>query len=89
MTFNVKIDPEAVLDYNYDWTAWLAEGETIDDHTTVATDGITVDSSNESNGVVTVWVSGAQPRYQRVTCHIVTSDGREDDRTIKFTVTDR
>lgn len=83
------IDPDAKLDYKFNWAAWLDEDETIDGHTIVSTDGISVDSSSRDSGVVTVWVSAAEPRYQRVTCHIVTSAGREDDRTIRFDVRSR
>ena len=51
-------DPSAVLDYVFDWTEWLATGETITDHTITADTGITVDSSTEDAGKVTVWLSG-------------------------------
>lgn len=87
------IDPDAVLDYEFGWNdGWLADGETITGHTVTATEGITVDSSSviNSDTDVRVWVSGAtKPGPVRVTCHIVTSEGREDDRTMKFNVRDR
>lgn len=85
------IDPSSVLDYAWDWTAWLAESETITSHTVTPSDpvGITVNSSSEDAGVVTVWLSGATGRTQRVTIHIITNQGREDDRTITLTVRER
>lgn len=90
------IDPDARLDFPFNWaqgpngsTGWLHEGETIDTYEVTATDGITVDSDSEDGGIVTVWVSGATGRYQRITCHIVSSEGREDDRTIKLIVRSR
>lgn len=87
MTFT--LDPDAVLDYQFNWVDWLDDDETITSHTVVPTAGIDVDSSTEDGGVVTVWVSGASGRYQRVTCRIITNQGRTDDRTIRFQVTDR
>ena len=76
-------DPSAVLDYAFDWTEWLATGETITDHTITADTGITVDSSTESDGTVTVWLSGgtAGENY-KVACLVEKSAGRRDERTI-------
>lgn len=76
-------DPDAVLDYAFDWSDWLATGETISSHTITAETGITKDSDSESSGVVTVWLSGgtAGNEYD-VACEIVTSASRTDERTI-------
>ena len=83
-------DPSAVLDYAFDWTGWLAAGETITDHTITADTGITVDSSTESDGKVTVWLSGGTAGINyKVACKITTSAGRTDERTIWIKVTDR
>lgn len=89
-------DPDAVLDYLFDWKAstnsngtsdWLQSSEIITDHTVTATTGLTVDSSSLVNTATSVqaWLSGGTPgsKYD-VTCHIVTSAGREDDRTIRI-----
>ena len=89
-------DSDAVLDYLFDWAAstngngatdWLSAGETIADHTITATTGLTVDSSSLANTAasVVVWLSGGTVgNSYDVTCHITTSAGREDDRTIKI-----
>ena len=83
-------DPSAVLDYAFDWTGWLAAGETITDHTITADTGITVDSSTELDGKVTVWLSGGTAgQNYKVACKITTSAGRTDERTIWIKVTDR
>jgi hypothetical protein len=76
-------DPDAVLDYAFDWSSWLATGETISSHTITVETGITKDSDSESSGVVTVWLSGgtAENEYD-VACKIVTSAGRTDERTM-------
>lgn len=84
------VDPDAVLDYQYDWSKWLAAGETIIAHTLTPTEGITVDSSSRTGGIVTVWLSSATLNAtHQVTCHIVTDQGRQDDRTIKLRVAQR
>jgi len=91
-------DPSAVLDYAFDWTGWLAAGETIavDSETgekliTITADtGITVDSWTESDGKVTVWLSGGTAGINyKVACLITTSAGRTDERTLWIRVVDR
>ena len=94
-------DPQAVLDYKFDWKAltndtgssdWLATSETISSKTVTASSGITVDSSSitDTNTSVTVWLSGGTVGVEyTVTCQIVTSAGRTDERTITIRVQDR
>lgn len=83
-------DPSAVLDYVFDWTEWLATGETITDHTITADTGITVDSWTESDGKVTVWLSGGTAGINyKVACLVETSAGRTDERTLWIRVVDR
>ena len=83
-------DPSAVLDWAFDWTEWLATGETITDHTITADTGITVDSSTELDGKVTVWLSGGTAGINyKVACLITTSAGRIEERTIRIKVTNR
>lgn len=80
-------DPQAVLDYQWDWSAWLAAGDTIVSHTVTAAAGLTVDSSSHTGTAVTAWLSGGTEGVMYpVTCHIVTAAGREDDRTLMFTM---
>ena len=87
MTIDYTKDCDAVLDYAYDWSSWLATGETISSHTVVAPSGLTVDSSSESNGVVTAWLSGGTTgTIYNVSCKIVTSAGRTDARRIRIQV---
>lgn len=87
-------DPQAVLDYKFDWKAltngsgksdWLEDAETIASFEVTPDDGITVDSSSltDSNTSVTVWLSGGtDEQAYEVTCAITTSAGRTDERTI-------
>ena len=83
-------DPSAVLDYAFDWTGWLAAGETIVGHTITADTGITVDSSTELDGKVTVWLSGGTAGINyKVACLITTTAGRTDERTLWIRVVER
>lgn len=83
-------DPDAILDYVFDWSDWLESGETISSHVITVNAGITKDSDSESSGVVTVWLSGgtAGNKYN-VACKIVTSLARTDERTIEIRMEDR
>lgn len=78
-------DPDAVLDYCIDWSSWLATGESINASTWTVTAGITADSDDNSNTDTVVWLSGgiAGNAYE-ATNHIVTSAGREEDRTLSI-----
>jgi hypothetical protein len=88
-------DPSDVLDYSYDFTAWLGNGEAITAQTVTCSDaGITLNPSahtvTQAAGVVTVWVTGGVPgtRYDLV-CHITTDTGRQTDRTMRLQVVQR
>ena len=94
-------DPDAVLDYKFDWktatngrgfTDWLASGETIISGVITAEAGLTVDSYllSDSSTSVIGWLSGgtAGDDYT-VTCRITTSAGRTDDRSITIKCQER
>lgn len=76
-------DPDAILDYQWDWSEWLAEDELIIDAVITVPDGLTLDSQDDADTTITVWLSGGtiDEGYQ-VTCHIETNQDREDDRSI-------
>lgn len=82
-------DPEAVLDYSIDWTAWL-DGDTISVSAWTVPAGITQDSASASTTGTTIWLSGgaAGETYTLVN-HITTAAGREDDRTIRIKVREK
>ena len=83
-------DPESVLDYRFDWSAWLDEGETIVDHTIDSNDGITVVSSSMTGTAVTVWLSGGTARQEYlIACLVTTSAGRTDERMMRIKVQHR
>lgn len=82
-------DPDALLEYQWDWAAWLA-GDTITSHTVTVPTGLTKSSTSATSTAVTAWLSGGtvDQRYS-VTCHVLTAAGREDDRTITLTIAER
>lgn len=85
-------DPQAVLDYSWDWSPWLTGAETISSFTVTAPTGITVTTPAPSQalGVVTAWITGGTPNtIYPIVCHVTTSAARQDDRTIYLTATNR
>ena len=82
-------DPDAVIDYQIDWTAWL-NGDVISTSTWAADTGITVDSDSDDGSISTVWLSGgtAGTTYS-VTNQIITTAGRTDDRSLSISVAER
>lgn len=82
-------DPGAVLDWVFDWTRWLQEGETIFSSTFSATAGITINSSTHANTYTTVWLQGGAQKVYSLTNTITTTQGRTDRRTITIKVKER
>lgn len=77
-------DPDAVLDYQVDWSRWLSDGETIVESYWVLTSGdVVIGDTGQTDTASTVWLSGGTEQ-STLTNRIVTSDGREDTRS--FTV---
>jgi hypothetical protein len=83
MTNTFTKDPDAVLDYQWDWSEWLATGETIASVVITPDTGITLDSQSNTTTTVTAWLSGGTvDEGYRVVCEITTNAGRTDDRSI-------
>ena len=81
-------DPAAVLDYKFDWSAWL-DGDTISSHNVTAPAGITIDSTSATTSEVTAWVSGGTSGSTYVLdCTVSTAAGRTDSRKMTINVTD-
>lgn len=86
-------DPDATLDYYFNWTDWLAQiGETIATSSVTVPAGLTKESESDDGQVVTVWLSGgtAGERYEVV--NSVTTTGatpREEDRTMTVLCVER
>lgn len=89
MSFSYIKDPDAVLDYEFDWSQWLDVGETISTRLVTVT-GVTLDSSSNTTTTVTAWVSGGTVGTTgTVACRITTSQGRTDERSISLTIRNR
>jgi hypothetical protein len=78
----------------------LEEGETIVDYTLTVTSTtlvddvevptVTIDDDSEADGVITVWLKDGIDRTKGVVnCHVVTSAGREDERSKSITIRER
>lgn len=88
-----KKDPNAVLDYTFDWGPWLLPlGDTISTVAFTTDPGLTVDSSSHTTTTATAIVSGGVADTEmKLTCRITTTGPpvRTDDRTIILTIVNR
>lgn len=97
-------DPDAVLDYLYNWADWLTDiSDYISSHTFQDVTGVVIDSSaivdadtsadipvTVISGGVRAMISGGTPgEPASATCRIVTNGGRTEDRTIIFKIRER
>lgn len=87
---SIKKDPNAILDYSWDWTTWLdALPDTINT-ATVTGDGVTVASTMTVGKIVTAFISGgAVGETAIVTCRVITTGGRQEDRRIYLNIVER
>lgn len=83
-------DPDAVLDYETDWTSWLVDDDTIVTSTWIVPNGLVKNSDSHTDTKATVWLSGGNlnARYDVVN-RITTSQGRTEDRTLSFNIRQR
>lgn len=83
-------DPSAKLDYEWDWSDWLAVGETIASYVLTVPTGLIQTAASNTGTSISVTLSGGTlgARYA-VVCQITTSAGLIDQRTIYLTVEDR
>ena len=80
-------DPDAVLDYTFDWSTWLASGETIASASVSVSDGLTVESTTTGTDAVTIRISTDGTLGPRtITCSVVSNVGQEDDWTTQLNV---
>jgi hypothetical protein len=80
-------DPQAVLDYVFDWTAWL-NGDTIATSSWVAP-GLTVVSNSFTNTSTTAFLSGGMASViYKVRNHITTAQGRTEEETFDLQIRD-
>ena len=101
MTESIFIkDPDAVLDYAFNWSDWLdsdnSPAETIFSYTITISGGgdspisLTNDSDSKTGDIITVWLSGGTVgEIYRVACKIVTTEGRTEERSISIIMQER
>jgi hypothetical protein len=83
-------DPQARLDYKFDWSAWLG-ADTISNATfAVGAGSVSIDATSRDDTSATVWLTGGtHGESVLVTCHITTSVNRQDDRSFIVVVQNR
>lgn len=93
MVATFRKDPDATLDFAVDWSLWLEAGDTIASTTWNVAAGISQPASpapSTTDGKATVWISGGTVgQTYPVTCRVVTSEGRIDERTISIQIEQR
>lgn len=91
-THRLPKDPDAVLDYQLDWSDWLVEGESII-ALTVAVGGLVLETSAFTATATTAWVSGGAVGAAGEIEFRITTDSaplsRIDDRTLILRIAER
>lgn len=82
-------DPQAALPYGFNWSTWLGS-DTIATSTWTVPTGLTKGADSHTTTQTLVWLSGGTDgEHYRVTNHIVTAAGKEDDRSLVIAVKQR
>jgi hypothetical protein len=80
-TFVRVKDPDAVLDYQFDWSDWLGS-DTVSTSTWTVPTGITKVTDTKTTTTTTIWLSGGTAGNEyTITNRIVTAGGRTEDRS--------
>lgn len=83
-------DPDSTIDYGFDWTDKLDDGETVSTSTWILESGITGSSSNIFGNKTHLLLSGGSVGYTYIaTNRINTSEGRTIDRSMKIRVREK
>jgi len=87
-------DPDAVLDYYWDWTDWLTEGDSIDSVEFSSTDAdLIVDDFVIAGSKVMAAISGGTEGSSSgiITCRVTTNSTppKIDDRSVRFIIKER
>jgi len=86
----IEKDPYAVLDYTLDWTNWMPDGDTITSVAVTADSGITINSTSNTNYIVTAYISGGTAgTIYNVEYRITTTNGLRDSRNFRIKVLER
>jgi len=80
-------DPADVLDYIFNWTKYLAAGESIDSYELSITGGGVIDSHSEANNIITAFVSGGTlGKIITLSCKITTDSSPARTKVQSITI---
>lgn len=80
-------DPDATLDFTWDWSQYLVDSDTIVSATVFLSPGITLNSFTWTTTSVIAWVQGGQAGNSYLaTARVTTAGGRTDDRSLTIKV---
>lgn len=84
--FAATKDPQATLDYRFDWSLWLVT-DTISTVIWTVPSGITQTAATNTTTTATIWLAGGVvgTKYT-VACRITTATGRIDERSLIVSV---
>ncbi len=89
----IEKDPDATLDYPFDWTQYLAPlTDTITAAEFILELPLVLDRQilNSEGTIAVAWISGGTVgETHRATCRITTAEGRVDDRSIFLKIKER
>lgn len=82
-------DPDAVLDYEVDWSAWLGT-DTISAVAWTVPTGITQNAVSNTPTTATIWIAGGTKGISyEVSCEITTAGGRTAKRSFVIEIVSR
>jgi hypothetical protein len=85
-------DPEATLDYTFDWSPWLGNDTITSSSWAINKSGLTIVPASESfdDTTTTLFLTGgAEGEDYKVTNTITTNASRTDERTVEINVRHR
>ena len=86
-------DPDAILDYTFNWSPWLNTGDSIQSGSFIITgqDSDLVQSGTDikDRAAVVLLSGGTVGNIYSITSRIITVDGLKDDRTKTITISER
>lgn len=87
-------DPQATLDYVFDWSQWVQNGEVIVTSnfavSNTSASGLTVSSTVNDASTATIWLGGGTiGRTYSVVNTVTTDQGRTNVKTLNVRVMDR
>jgi hypothetical protein len=88
--FRTKKDKDATLDYPFDWSEFLTDGDQITSFNFSTTGTLVVESSTHVGPIVTAFVSGGEvgAKTGKLICTVETVQGRIDDKELIFDIDD-